>query len=620
MPSAMRILVLALVASTMIVSFPSNAQSMDGECIDKNGDGVDDSTKLACESPQRTQANSLSTEGIAPYLEYQKQVIASQRVGALEEGLFGDAVSLYNGSTTFSIVDIDVRGSNNLPVRLSRRLQIELQPQAAMPYDARFLGVGNWDIDVPYMAATFDVAHGWPTQRCSGTTAPAYSVGAFLRHEIWQGVTIHVPSEPERSLLEVQVSTPKPSSGGPYYWTTSQRDVFDCIPMVSGMTGEGFRMTTSSGERYYFDVAVTRIASTLEKWLPSPLYGGLPYQYLLPRNRVYLLASKIEDRFGNTVSYTYNSAGYPTSITSSDGRQITAVYSAGRLASASTNGRTWLYQYLQAGTDHLTAVVLPDASKWQYVYAGSLLPSVEPYGLPALPYCQGIPLLMNASFSLVATHPAGAVGTFAFENRRHYRSGVHANECVPDTIYPDTTYSLLVPNYFDVMSIESKSITGPGQIAGTAWTYSYDYMIEALWGTYGTSFSYPCNTCTTEKATEVTQPDGSKIRHRFGKLYQVNDGRELGTEVLSSGGGMPIRTTSHEYLSESAAPLQAFYGLYGAIIDMTDPSTARVRPLVRRTTLQEGRTFKWEVGTGCSGTYCFDQYARPTKVVKSSSP
>jgi len=557
--------------------------------------------------------------GIAPYIEYGKHVRASQTIGPLDEGMFGESVSLYNGSTSFAVTDIDVPGNNALPVRLSRQLKVELQPQAGIAYDTLLRGVGNWDIDVPHMSATFDAANGWPTQRCSGTTAPPYVINAFLRHEVWQGVSIHIPGEVERSLLQIQVSTPRPSTGGPYYWATTERDVLDCIAMASGLSGQGFRLTTTSGVRYYFDVAVTRVASTLEKWLPSSASLGLPEQYLLRRNRIHLLASKIEDRFGNTVSIAYNASGHPTSVTSNDGRQITMAYSNGRLASATSHGRTWQYEYAQAGTDHLTGVVLPDAGRWQYAYSGTLQPGIEPYGVPGLAYCQGYPLILNASYVLSATHPAGATGTFTFENYRHYRSGVNVHECTPDTIYPETTYSLLVPHYFDVMSIFSKSITGPGQPAGTNWSYAYSPSMEPLWGTYGQAFSYPCTTCTTEKSTTVTQPDGSKVRHRFGLLYMVNDGRSLGSEVMTSGGTV-VRTDTSEYLGEAAAPMQAFHGMYGAVIDMADPGTARVRPLVMRSTVQDGRTFRWEVATGCGGTYCFDTYARPKTVVKTSSP
>ena len=73
--------------------------------------------------------------------------------------------------------------------------------------------------------------------------------------------------------------------------TTSDRDSFDCIPMKSGLAGEGFRMKTTSGVRYYFDVAVQRYGGQMTRQV-----GDL-ITYRAGRVKVYLLASKIEDRF-----------------------------------------------------------------------------------------------------------------------------------------------------------------------------------------------------------------------------------------------------------------------------------------------------------------------------------
>src|SRR5690554_6088102 len=61
-------------------------------------------------------------DAIQPYVEYRKRVEAAQNISPLEHGLFGEQVSLYNGSTTFSVTDIDLPGNNALPVRLARRL------------------------------------------------------------------------------------------------------------------------------------------------------------------------------------------------------------------------------------------------------------------------------------------------------------------------------------------------------------------------------------------------------------------------------------------------------------------------------------------------------------------
>ncbi len=563
--------------------------------------------------------SSGSSVGIAPYQEYRKRIESAQNLAPLEEGLFGDSVNLNNGSTAFTVADIVVPGNNELPVQLSRRLSIELQPQGNFDYNSLLGGLGNWDVDVPFMAATYPQTSGWSDQRCSAGSVPPLVVGEWHRLEYWQGIAVHIPATRDTSVLGMDSQVPRPSDGSSYRWTTAQRDMFDCIPMGSGLSGEGFRMTTTSGVRYYFDVATVRTAATLERMVSNG--SGLPpIRRLLYRDRIYLLASKVEDRFGNTVQYQYNGDGHPVRIWSSDGREIVLTYGAnGELATASSHGQTWQYQYSQIGSRAMLAtVILPDGSRWHYSGGDGLFPYTGEPGLPALPHCQSNPLMLDVAVTLTATHPSGAVGTFNFTNRRHYRSGVHATECMAEGVDPLTqTFTLLVPHYFDVMSLTNKTITGPG-LSPRTWDYDYGANFQTLWGTYTEPAVYPCTTCTPDKMVTVTNPDGTKRRYRFGIVYRLNDGRQLSEETLAADGTVKRSQTS-EYLTEAAAPQQAFHGQYGNVLGgVADPSTVRIRPVVKRTITQDGAAFTWAVNS-TSSVYSFDGFARPVKVTKSSS-
>lgn len=555
--------------------------------------------------------------GIPTWVEYSKRIEATQHISALENGFSGEHVSLSNGATSFSVTDIDVPGNFALPVQLARRLAIELQPQDDIqPYDALLRGAGNWDVEVPFMAATYPSSSGWNAQRCSQGSVPGLSFGAngaFSRGEVWQGIAIHVPGRGDATALGLDSSSPVPSSGGPYRLTTAERDVFDCIAMKSGLAGEGFRMTTSAGVRYYFDVGVSRTASKLAKWIVPSVDSGQPGMMVyLARNRYYLLASKIEDRFGNTVQFQYDANGHPIRIWASDGREITLAYSNGRLSSATSHGRTWQYQYNAAGD--LTNVVLPDASRWQYAYTGSLTPpSPPPIENLTLPWCQGTPAIIGETYTLAATHPSGATASFHFENRRHYRSGVHATECMQLGPSDAPEYTLLIPYFFDVMSLTEKSLSGPGMASGT-WDYAYDPggSVEHLWGTHTEPANYPCTTCRQYKTNTVTNPDGSQQRYRFGIVYALNDGRLLQQETVRADGSV-IRTEVSQYLSESAAASQPFYAQYGHVLgNVADPLTARIRPATSTVITQDGATFT-------STTNTFDTYARAVEQTESSS-
>lgn len=57
------------------------------------------------------------------------------------------------------------------------------------------------------------------------------------------------------------------------------------------------------------------------------------------------------------------------------------------------------------------------------------------------------------------------------------------------------------------------------------WSYDYVTPTTTLWGLPTQAPSYPCTTCSAEKSTTVTSPDGTKRRYYFGMRYYDNDGR-----------------------------------------------------------------------------------------------
>jgi len=546
---------------------------------------------------------------VEPYQEYRKRVESAQNRTALKNDLFGENVSLYNGKTDFFVTDIDIPSNNGLSVQLTRRFSVELHLTGiGSSFNANLEGAGGWDIDVPHISGTFSSAgSSWADARCSVNMVPTVP-SAFQLTEIWQGNTIHIPGGGDRVMLGLEANTPRPSDGVPRKWSTSQRDAIDCIPMVAGLTGEGYRVTTTEGVRYYFNTAVSRLAGTMRKSLGL---GGIAQT---SRTKIFVLANRVEDRFGNWVQYQYNGDGHPTRIWSSDGREITLTYSGANLVSASANGRTWSYGYGtvtgSAGTQsRLTSVTLPDASKWTYAYSNGLDPAAVTWDGNSTANCAEQPPKTSWSFVLTATHPSGATGDFSFSNLRHYRSGVHMSQCLKrmngDTAY----YELGTPNFFDVVSLTRKTLSGPGIPTSLQWVYDYDVSNQALWGSAGTAANYPCTTCATEKIVAVTNPDQTKVRYRYGFEYAFNEGKLLGSSTLDAAGNV-VRTTSTTYMTTAQQAGQAFVPLYGYIYNGDDPSSAQVLPEMGSSLQQDGATYQ-------STNSNFDSLARPLSVTKA---
>ncbi len=555
----------------------------------------------------------MTTAGaVEPYQEYRKRIEAAQNMTALTNGLFGESVSLYNGKTDFQVTDVDLPGNNALPVRLHRRFSVELHLSGGSSFNANLEGAGGWEVDVPHISGTFSGSgSSWASTRCTGSMVPTVPSG-FAVTDIWQGNTIHIPGDGDRTMLGLESTTPRPSDGITRKWTTAQRDAIDCIPMVAGLAGEGFRVTTVGGVKYHFNHAVSRYAGTMRKTL------GMNGSAVSGRTKIYVLATRVEDRFGNWVQYQYNGNGHPTKIWSNDGREIVLTYSGSHLVSASAHGRTWTYGYGAVGTQtRLTSVTLPDGSAWTYGYSNGLDPSFVDWDGNSTSDCAEQPPEVSASFTFTATHPGSASGSFEFGNTRHYRSGIHRNQCfrrvnntsggggVPEnSIY----YELGTPNFFDIVSLSRKTISGPG-ISALTWTYQYGGGYQPLWGSSGGQAIYPCTTCPSEKLVTVTNPDQTKTQYRYGFLYALNEGKLLGSSTLSSSGAA-VSTQSTTYMTAAQVVGQPFAPRYGIIYSGDDPSSAQVLPELGRTIQQDGATFQMSVNS-------FDSMARPLSVTRA---
>lgn len=547
-----------------------------------------------------------STSAIEPYQDYRKHVESAQNLTVLKGDLFGESVNLYTGKTEFVATDINLPGNNALPVQLRRRFSAELDLVGTSSFNANIDGVGGWEVDVPYISGTFPSLASWPNTRCSVSMQPTHNA-AFRLTEIWQGNTIHIPGGGDRVMLRAEGATPAPTDGVSRLWSTSHRDAIDCIPMQYGLAGEGYRVRTTDGIAYYFDAATSRFAGTLEKSIGESLRARSG------RERIYLLATRVEDRFGNWVQYAYNGEGKLERVWSSDGREISLTYSAGHLASATAAGRTWAYHYAAVeGATRLSAVIQPDASRWTYAYSSALRVNPATWDGNSQPGCRERAPEDVARLVLTIGHPSGASGTFELANARHFRSGVHASECPRKTASNGTYYyELNTPNFFDVVSLFSKTISGPGLPEPLRWTYAYGNAAGGLWGAVGAPPLYPCTTCQSEKPVVVTNPDGTATRYRYGSLYALNEGRLLGSSLLDAA-GTTLRTATTIYMTTAEVAAQPFAPRYGFIWNGDDPSTAQVRPVVAEAIDQDGESYQ-------SSMLAFDALGRPTRVNRSSS-
>lgn len=563
---------------------------------------------------------------LMPHVEYEKRLRSAEMSGSLKGDLFGDSTNLYNGSTEFTVTDIDLPGNSGLPVQLRRRFKVETRKEVH-PLG----GFGFWDIDVPYIYGTFPASTEWITGqpnsggRCSGLWLPKV-LSPHRVKDIWNGNFLHIPGAGELEILDTRtLEVPRPTDGNVYSRATRDGHVFRCVEGgIDNYPGEAFVAIDTNGVKYFFSTAAKRPAGAMKGTATRPGFG---------RTRVYFLATRVEDRFGNSVDYVYDNTGQGgklLSIEASDGRKITLDYQGGiSVRKATAHGRTWEYGYVGGtGTSGLSrfpwlsSVKLPNQSTWTYNYGtptggGGLNPIYTALDVDG-GYCAE-PDFTVETFTMTATHPSGATGVFEFPYTRLHRMGTPRNACVPafenPSGNPDGPHELLKPDYFDLWSLGKKVITGPG-LTSLQWTYNYGDL------GYGRidGFPHQCSTCPRTKTVTVFNPDGSRTQHKYGVLYEVTDGLHMGTTFIGAD-NVVRRTESIDYTEYVNGSTMPFPWYFGTNIGGDDSTSSMNRPIRKRTIAQDGVTFVWQVNANCqaSGNVCYDKFAKPTSVKRSNT-
>ena len=566
-----------------------------------------------------------------PWEEYDKLIKTHEVVGTLGPTLFGDQVSLYNGALSFSVTDISLPGNSKLPVALTRTFTVS--NRKGYINDAP---MADWDLDLPSLSGVF--ASSWESSlpngiRCSVTdeymARPPYkSFGAtsFAAEDYWHGNQANLPGGAGGEMLVVKAGTPQPATGGPYYWMTSGFTYFSCLPTIKNGIGEGFLAITPDGTKYWFD--------SMAQYFEPSLKGAQPTDGQTPRRKNVLYATRVEDRFGNWVTYTFaNTSSQPaqlTKIEAKDGRQIALGYDGnGHVAGANDGTHTWTYQYNypDANSGTLTAVVLPDASRWSINFAAlsSALIRYEkgqPGADDPMRTCDDPGLVVETlpNPTGTVTHPSGAMGEFIVAPVRFNRSNVPMMcvnyQSLNNKENDDISY---FPIAYDSFAITYKHIFGPG-LTDAAWGYGYTSDKSFAEGTGPVCTSGNCGAvvCVTDDCagtamTVVVEPDDKMTRYVFGNSYRYNEGKLLRVEHSDSSTGAILSTETMSY--ELATTGQAFPTPIG-----TSPqprgdgfTSEYLRPQRSRAVAQDATTFTNTVNT-------FDVFARPLNVTKSSSP
>lgn len=552
--------------------------------------------------------------------EYSRRVSAAHQIQSLGDDLFGDHVNGFTGTATFQVTDVAIPGNGGLPVEFRRVYRVGYAEGALAA------GVlGDWDIDIPNLHFLYaprvgaTVSTSTPTKPCSSPTTPesmrplfanseeeasnpGYGYEGFQGEEYWSGLKLHVPGRGDSTVA--LATTPialRPNGDAGYRWVTTDNWYMRCEQDPRGF--EYFLAVSPDGIRYHFNGGgIWRNWSTIGK--PS-MWGGRATRVNLHRGWNQIYPSKIEDRFGNFVTYDWRDNKLHA-IRSSDGREIVFTYELNgfgpnqreKIRTASVGNRTWTYEYTSGG--FLVSVVLPDKkSRWTLNFPSAFPVYDDRYSSGG---CDPIlvPYAGYNQWTYRVTHPTGAQGEFFFKLARHGRTGVYPKCDWDPRKLRDRNGS--PGKTFDTVSLSQKTLRGVGLVDRT-WQYQY----SAPSGSYAAD----CGGCVGgTKQVTITDSGGSFVRETYSTDFARSEGRLLKREVGPSDTNI-VSVTNFSYDTVGATPYPRSLGHVGFHYGQ-DPGGALVVPLRSQSTTQDGATFSLSL----SG---FDQRARPTRMMRSSS-
>jgi YD repeat-containing protein len=541
--------------------------------------------------------------------------------------LFGDKINFQSGGLTFSQNDIVLNGNGPI-ITVTRDYNVQESVNMGA-HNANL--AADWNLRIPRI---YTILPRYPQPaapsytdvmpprglwnavgnneyaRCTNfaslrdLTGPAgTSAGIYF----WKGARLEIPGYDVQDLLNRAPENsviPNMSINGvqaPFNVVTNKNWMVTCLPnLKNSEPGEGFLVVSPDGTKYWFD------------WM---IFTGIPQPYNSVRSVVAsLLVTRIEDKIGNYVSYTYTGDRLDK-IEASDGRRLDFQWIENlpgvstvdpfryldKIISQPTSNspRVWDYEYERNGGaiggdtwrygGRLRKLILPDGSSWKFAiddFLRACYYQVTPTSWQNR--CNGFTEATSYA-SGTMTAPSGAIGEFKITLRPVIRR-------VADYSVWSYLYYNFDPYYFSGASLKTKKITGIN--GSSTWQYSYgNYTNSGLANSY----------------TAVTNPDGSITKFNINNTWRDPlEGKILGVDVFKNANdAQPVQS---ETISYSSANSGAYPQRVGLVVQLNaeKESIESYHPLKSKTLSLDGVTLN-------SSITSFDWFANPISITKSSS-
>ncbi|MDQ7760276.1 MULTISPECIES: RHS repeat domain-containing protein [Xanthomonas] len=556
---------------------------------------------------------------VTPEDEFDKRIKTAQKVQPLSGNLFGENISLYNGTIKFQHIDVEQAGVG-LPIQLVRSFAIETQQETG------WHAFGDWRLEVPSIQTIASKNPATFTgERCSQfnkPNSPDYPVNgrpptSFLPYW-WGGYKLLIPGMDDQDLLKRDpsndLSPQMIGSNGEktdFPIVTKKHWNVACLQKTSnGEEGQGFLVVSPEGTKYWMDWLIYRDC--------LDMVFGETDGIVVGRRLAIMMVSRVEDRFGNSLSYEYNASGNLIKITSSDGRSLSLSYEKWQyksnsdpeervtsvtLAASDAEPRTWSYSYSNVSGSNglLNVVTLPDGSSWKMDFSELYTNFVVGKSLSVVDYHNCISSVREGSggVNIKIGHPSGLQGVFNIASRVRGRSYVPFF-C---DISSSSGRTVRIPSLYVVFNVLSERISGAG-ISERTWNYSYSAP--------NNSWNKDCDAgCAATVWTDVEEPNGAVTRYTFSNRFDFTESQLLKSEKYSgSVGSTLMRTESYTYATPTTGPWPSVVG-DPLSEGVNNAQVSSLFPISSKVIFQEGTAYEYSVKN-------FDKFARAISVTRSN--
>jgi RHS repeat-associated protein len=578
------------------------------------------------------QSNSLDSN-------YYSMLKLQEKVQPYSNDLFGDQLNFQSGNVVFVQKDIVLKG-NGPEILIQRKFNMQERSNGVAGQATNL--AADWDLEIPRIStmlpvdvqpanpsyiptaephAKWDATGTNSNARCSNfaslrdvdgryniqnSTGGAIFSGAGL----WRGARLEIPGfdlqhllrrAPENTIIpNIQINGVQQQ----FNLVSNKNWMVTCIPQLkNNEPGEGFLVVSPDGTKYWFD------------WLIFA--GNNWYSNIYRETKASLLVSRIEDKNGNYVLYSYVGDRLDK-IEASDGRRLDLQWQEVpegadtfryidkiTTQSLSSSPRVWDYVYEKKQYPfnpyntwrlggYLRKLILPDGSSWQYALDGFTYgciyyyPNGTSYNRCTAP---GDSSTSYVKGTIIA--PTGVIGDFTFQFDFFTRYVENPSS------RPSLFYTAVDPSTSITGRLVSKSFSGSG--LNSKWSFSYNnrHNSQAV--------------VIKESSTLITNPDSSITKYVVNNTYRSPlEGQVIRIESFKdTNSALPIKTEALTYAPITTGAYPQRVGLVTAI-NMEKGSLESYFPVLSSTLIQDGVTFSRNVNQ-------FDWFANATSVTQSNS-